>query len=303
MSNQKSTPKIVCFGEVLWDIFPEGKKLGGAPFNVACSLHQLGAEVFFISRIGNDELGNQIRKEVSEQGLPTSFVQQDENYPTGTVEVNLDQSGSATYHITENVAWDYIEVREDEITRVRHSDAFIFGSLIERAASAEALDTYLRSAHFIVFDVNLMPPYYTIDKLRKRMNAAHFIKFNEEELQEIASAMGSFSTELKDQIRSISERTHTQHICVTRGANGALFYTQGKWVDHTGYAVKVKDTVGAGDSFLATLLYGLLMGTDPKDALDRACAMGAIVAQSEGANPVISSAELITFMKTHIQLK
>jgi fructokinase len=131
------------------------------------------------------------------------------------------------------------------------------------------------------------------------MNAAHFIKFNEEELQEIASAMGSFSTELKDQIRYISERTHTQHICVTRGANGALFYTQGKWVDHTGYAVKVKDTVGAGDSFLATLLYGLLMGTDPKDALDRACAMGAIVAQSEGANPVISSAELITFMKIH----
>ncbi|MEK9740935.1 MAG: carbohydrate kinase [Flavobacteriaceae bacterium] len=302
MSNQKIAPKIVCFGEVLWDLFPEGKKLGGAPFNVACTLHQLGAEVILISRIGKDELGNQLLNEIEIRGITTTFVQYDKNYATGTVEVKLDQSGSASYHITKNVAWDFIEALEEEITQVIHSDAFIFGSLIERGVSVKALDCCLEKANFIVFDVNLRPPHYNIRQLRKRMNSAHFIKFNEEELQEIGNALGSFSNQMKDQIKFISEETQTQHVCVTRGANGALFYTQGRWIDHSGYSVNVKDTVGAGDSFLATLIYGFLSGIDPKEALDLACAMGALVAQSEGANPIISSTELSAFIKSHKNL-
>ncbi len=290
-------PKIVCFGEILWDLFPNGKKIGGAPLNVALSLHQLGAEVLFISRIGTDHLGEEILNEVKKYGLSELGLQRDQNFPTGTVSVNLNNAGVAHYSIEQNAAWDFIEPSSEIIQRSANANAFVFGSLIDRTNSEQALDVFLKTTPFAIFDVNLRPPYYSYEKLKKRMMQAHLIKFNEEELSEISYALGGQSDILQKQIEFIVKETNTDQICVTLGARGAIMFLKGNWFFNNGYAVKVKDTVGAGDAFLATLIYGLLTD-EPQISLDRACAMGALVASNEGANPLITEKDLLQFINS-----
>ena len=135
--------KICCFGEVLWDIFKEGKKLGGAPFNVASSLEGLGADIEFISRIGKDNLGEEILIEIKNHGISTDYIQIDPINPTGKVKVSLDSKGSAKYKIETDSAWDFIETNEQSLTLVRNSKAFVFGSLIARGNSYKALKDFL----------------------------------------------------------------------------------------------------------------------------------------------------------------
>lgn len=289
--------KITCFGEVLWDIFPSHKKIGGAPLNVALRLKAFDNNVFIISKVGADELGTSLLQFIEQQGVNTRNIQIDSELKTGEVKVVLDEKGSATYDIMFPRAWDTITITDSDKELVASSDAFIFGSLIGRdTTSKNTLASLLDLAAFKIFDVNLREPYYTKALLTELMYKADFIKFNDDELFQISSYLGSKYNSLEQNIVYISDYTNTKHICVTKGKHGAVLLYKGKLYYNSGYLVNVIDTVGAGDSFLATLINYLLKKEDPQKAIDIACAVGALVAQREGANPSITASELDSFM-------
>lgn len=294
---QNNILKIVCFGEVLWDVFSTHKKIGGAPLNVALRLQSFGNDVSIISAVGNDKEGEELLAYVKENGVATEFVMSYDNYKTGMVNVILDAKGSASYEIEYPGAWDKIQVTEAMKNLVKSSDAFIFGSLVARdETSKNSLLELLEVANYKIFDINLRPPHFNKDLLIELMKKADFIKFNDEELFIISAFLDSKYHSIEQNIRFIAEKTNTKHICVTKGNHGAVVLYEDKFYYNSGYQIKVKDTVGAGDSFLASLTNQLLHKIDPQSAIDFACAVGALVAGSEGANPKISLKEINKFM-------
>lgn len=286
--------KVVCFGEILWDVFPSHKVIGGAPLNVALRLASFGTETSIISRIGNDNNGKEIIEYLENTRLNTQYIQKDKIYPTGYVSVFLDNQGSATYDIFKPVAWDYISLENDNIKLISESDVFIFGSLSCRSeVSKNTLFGLIEKAKFLVFDVNLRKPYYTCELISELMQKVDFIKLNDEELDEITAESGFKSSEMKEQILFLSKTTNTKSICITRGSRGAILYLNGRFYENSGYRVKVEDTVGAGDSFLASLIFKLYIeNKKPDQALDFACRLGALVASKKGANAKIDSQEI-----------
>lgn len=290
--------KIICYGEVLWDIFPNGqRKIGGAPLNVALRLKSTGCDSKLITRIGDDVLGKKIMEYVAAQELPVDTFQMDQNYKTGEVVVNLDALRTASYTISKDVAWDHIELTEEDRNNISESDAFIFGTLAARSdLSRNTLVELLELANFKVLDVNLRPPHYTREILKLLLQKADFIKMNDEELQEVVDLLGFKSTDERSCIEYLAKNTDTKQICVTKGSKGSILYHQGDFYTHNGYKVDVVDTVGAGDTFLATLLTQILQDKNPEEALDYASALGAMVAGSSGANPSFSEKEIQVFM-------
>lgn len=291
------TKNIICFGEVLFDVFPTHKKIGGAPLNVALRLASLGINAQIISRVGNDEIGRELLAFIKKNGVDTDTIQIGENLSTGEVIVQLNEKGSASYTINYPVAWDKIIcIPEDEI-RVKKADALVFGSLVCRdGVSQNSLLEIINYTKYAVFDVNLRAPFYTKEILVNLMMQSDFIKFNDDELYEVSAFLNSPYHSLEQNILFIAEKTNTKHICVTKGSHGAVLYYNEKMYYNSGYKIDVIDTVGSGDSFLAGLLSKLLYDENPQEAIDFACALGAIVAKNEGANPTISSKEIDDFM-------
>ncbi|KAA5827778.1 carbohydrate kinase [Algibacter amylolyticus] len=292
--------KIVCFGEVLWDVFPTHKKIGGAPLNVASRLQSFNHDVTMVSAIGKGKSGAEIMQYLKGCGVNTSCVQVNPEYKTGKVKVMLNAQGSASYDIKYPRAWDKIRLTEVNKKAVKSSDAFVFGSLVARDDnSRDTLYALIELAKYKIFDLNLRPPYYTKDVLFHLMDKANFIKFNDDELYEVCEYMGSKYKSLEQNLMFISEKTNTKHICVTKGSHGAVLLYNGKLFYNSGFLIKVIDTVGAGDSFLGTLISQLLNNVNPQEAVDYACAVGALVAQSEGANPKLSSSEIDVFINPY----
>ena len=285
--------KAVCFGEVLWDIFPSDKKIGGAPLNVALRLQSLGINTDIISKVGKDINGAILVDYIQENRVSTGCIQKDNSLQTGKVTVLLDQDGSATYEIDHPVAWDKIELTNTLQDLVSNADVFVFGSLSCRdKVSRSTLYQLVKTSKFNVFDVNLRAPYYTNDILLHLMNVSDFIKFNDEEIIEISGFNNLKYSSLEEYIKAMSKFTKTNQICVTRGAEGAILYLNDTFYYNKGIKVNVVDTVGAGDSFLAALISKLLKKEDPQMALDFACAIGSIVAGKEGANAIINEEEI-----------
>ena len=289
--------KVICFGEVLFDIFPTHQKIGGAPLNVALRLSSLGLESHIISRIGNDERGRELLAFIENKGIDRSTIQLDHTLNTGEVIVKLNEQGSASYTINYPVAWDKIEFLPEDQNLVQNADALVFGSLACRdSASRQTLLQLIENSRFSVFDVNLRAPFYSKELLIHLMTLSDFIKFNDDELYEIARFMKSPYHSLEQNIIFIAEKTNTNHICVTKGRHGAVLFQNSTMFYNSGYNVDVIDTVGSGDSFLAGLLFMLLNKKHPQEAIDFSCALGALVAKNSGANPIISSAEINLFI-------
>jgi fructokinase len=289
---------ITCFGEVLLDVFPTHKKIGGAPLNVAVRLKSLDNNVYIITRIGTDGNGQKIKDFIKEHNVNKEALQVDKKLKTGKVKVALDNKGCASYDIMFPRAWDQIELTEKAKNIVKVSDAFVFGSLVARDdISRNTLYELLKISKYKIFDVNLRAPYYTIAGLNYLMKEASFIKFNDDEIFEISKELGLDSNSLEENIKFIAETTNTKSICVTKGGDGALLYYNDTFYYNTGYKIEVVDTVGAGDSFLASLINKLLKGIAPQEALNFACAVGALVAGSEGANPEIKEIDILSFIK------
>ena len=291
---------VISFGEVLFDVFGEEKKIGGAPLNLALRTASYGFPVSMISAVGNDEDGKVILEYTKENALEAGGIIVSPEHETGIVQVSLNERGSATYEIKFPSAWDFIVVDEEIMNTVKEADVFFYGSLACRNdVSQKTLFSILDSndTMFKVFDVNLRKPFYDIQLLEKLMNRADFIKFNDEEILEIAAGMGFESDDPESNIKFISEKTNTKAICVTLGKHGSILLWHNQLYRHEGYPVKVADTVGAGDSFLASLIAKLLSDKNPVDALNFASAVGALVASYSGANPKIENSEIEMFLK------
>lgn len=291
--------KIVCFGEMLWDMLPSGRQIGGAPLNVALHLRNLNVNPSIISRIGSDDLGDELLKIIENRGLDTNFVQVGKSHLTGIVKANTDKLEDVKYKIVYPVSWDYIELSENTTEEVKNADIFIFGSLAARnQKSKETLYSLLNFSKFNILDLNLREPYYTIELVEYLLTSANFLKVNEDELEILCNWFNIESKVKMVQAELIRAKYNLDFVCVTMGKNGALLNIEGEIVSVSGYPVKVVDTIGSGDSFLASLVYKLFIkGESPKNALDFACAYGAIVATKSGATPIISENEIFSFMQ------
>lgn len=288
---------VSCFGEVLWDCFDSGKRLGGAPLNMCVRINSLGIKADMLSAVGNDELGAELLSEITSKGVSCEYIAINSDKKTSTVEVTLDSGGSASYEIVADTAWDNIALTDELLSKVKSSDVFVFGSLIGRSeASLATLNQLVDVANFKVFDVNLRAPHYKLETLVDLMNKADFIKLNDEELYEIAKAMGCKFHSLEQNLAFIAQQTNTDYLCVTKGSHGALLTIKGENFYNSGYLISVIDTVGAGDSFLGSLIYQLCSNDDAQYAVDFACAVGAMVAESSGATPTLTHQQISEFM-------
>lgn len=289
--------KVTSFGEVLWDDFPDGKVLGGAPLNVLVRLQSLGADTAIISSRGDDADGEELVRRIRDKKVGADLVQVCPDQATSLVKVILDKSGSASYEIVYPCAWDRIREEEAAVARVASSDAFVFGTLAARdEVSRATLDKLLEQAAFKIFDVNLRKPHYDTVRLLSYMKQADMVKLNDDELYELAAEYGSPYHSIEQNIAYLAEKTGVKLMCVTLGSHGAILYKDGAWYRHCGFRVKVADTVGSGDSFLGGLIYKLLNNAEPQEALTFACALGALVASRHGATPDISLGEIESFM-------
>jgi fructokinase len=281
---------IVGVGEVLWDLLLTGPKLGGAPANFAYHAHALGAHVNVITRVGDDDYGREIVRRFQNMGLPDATVQIDETAPTGTAKVVLSGDGLAHFTIQENVAWDYIAANREALIAAGTADAICFGSLAQRCQTSRNSILQLVAAApakaLRVLDINLRQQFYTRAVIEKSLQLADVLKLNEEELP-ILAAMFGFSGPAKRQIDRLARTFDLHVIALTRGPDGSLLFQQkGKrWSDCRSHPVQVIDTVGAGDSFTAVLVLGLLQKMDLDEINEVANEVARYVCSQAGATP------------------
>jgi fructokinase len=281
--------KVVGLGEMLWDLLPSGKQLGGAPSNFAYISTLLGSEGIVASRIGNDALGSEAVQRLAALGVNTAFLQSDPVHVTGTVQVEVDHAGQPKFEIAQNVAWDFMEWTAEWQSLAEEADAICFGSLAQRSADSRAtIRQFLERADkkaVRVFDVNLRQTFFSKDVLVESMKLAEIVKVNHEELPRM---MELFGLEHRDEISSadaLMERHNLKLICVTRGCRGSLLISQSGLHEHPGYRIQVADAVGAGDAFTAGLVHEYMRGSSLPEIGETANRVGAWVASRVGAMP------------------
>lgn len=281
-------PKVVCVGEVLWDLLPSGPQLGGAPSNLACHVAGLGGEASLISRVGDDALGRQTLAQLAARGVNVRAVGVDATRPTGTVSVELSADGQPRFTIHEGVAWDGITADSNALAAVTRADAVCFGSLAQRTSSARAavasLLTATRPGCFVLFDVNLRPPFFDQATLETSLTVAHGLKLNDAELVTLARMFG-LSGSAEAVVEGLAARFELESVLLTLGANGSRLWSGGRWFEEPGRAVVVRDTVGAGDSFTAVFVLGRILGWDRQATLRAATEIAAYVCTQAGATP------------------
>ena len=280
--------RVLGIGEVLWDLLPTGRQLGGAPANFAGHARALGADARLISRVGRDPLGDEILQRLELSGLPTNTVAVDPIAPTGTVPVELSADGQPRFTITENVAWDRIEVSDSVFALAATADAICFGSLAQRAEPSRSGIRSIVAATppgaLRIFDINLRQHFYSPEVIESSLRLANVLKINEQELDVLADML-CLNHGREEQIGQLADRYELRAVALTRGDRGSLLYCGGQWSDQPGTPTVVKDTVGAGDAFAAAMTLGLLMDR-PLDEINRhANAVAAYVCSCEGATP------------------
>lgn len=284
--------KVVCFGEVLWDILPTGAVPGGAPMNVAYHLQKLNKNPALITRIGIDKRGQDLMNIFSSQQVCTDFFQVDDKHETGKVFAQPNEYNEVVYDIIKPVAWDYISWDDSFTELISNADFFVFGSLAARnKVSRDTLFQLLSIAKNKVLDINLRAPHYNRKIVEQLLQKADFVKMNLAEL-ELITGWFSNHTSIEDRMKSIREKFHISNMVVTMGGDGAMLFMEGNVVKHQGFKVDVVDTVGSGDAFLAGLLSQLLDNTGSDDALEFASGLGAFIATQRGACPEYNGAEI-----------
>ena len=281
---------IVGIGELLFDIFPDRKALGGAPTNFAFHCQQLGHEAISVSAIGHDALGEEIKAELQARQLPA--ILQETDYPTGTVQVTLSATGSPTYEISEDVAWDHIAFTDELRTLAQRTDAVCFGSLAQRhEASRTAILSFLKAmpeGSLRIFDINLRLQYYTRETIHTSLEHADILKLNDEEVPIVARLLG-----LEGDMEAVCRQVLTDYglraVILTRGADGCSICHEKGSVFHPSACIKVADTVGAGDSFTAGFVSALLAGRSHLEAVALATRVAAFVCSHHGAMPTLPS--------------
>lgn len=282
---------IVGIGEVLWDMLPEGKKLGGAPANFAYHVSQFGLRSCVVSAVGNDSLGNEIIESLNSKGM--NYLIPDVPYPTGTVEIEVDDAGIPQYDIKENVAWDNIPYNDQLESVAAKTKAICFGSLAQRnAVSRNTIHKFINampkeSNTLVVCDINLRQQFYDTDTLCNSLSLCNILKINDEELEIISKLFKLPENDINGQCRSIMERYNLKMIILTCGINGSYLFTPDSVSFQPTPKVDVADTVGAGDSFTAAFIASILKGKSVQEAHSLAVHTSAYVCTQKGAMPLL----------------
>ena len=283
-------PIIVGIGELLWDILPSGRHVGGAPANVAYYANCLGAKGIIVSAVGADALGSKLLSHLAAISLLPKYVTVDEKHPTGTSSVFLNGQGKARYKIHPDAAWDFISPSADLQALSLKSHAVCFGTLAQRGrVSRETIrwfidqtpDTALK-----VLDINLRSPYYSSEDLKRSLQMANVVKLNEEELTIVAQVLhlsGKEATLLK--VLSAGYNLHL--VALTKGEHGSILYSQGKVSQHEGIRTNIVDTVGAGDAFVAAMIMGMLNGLNLDAINEYGNRVAGYVCSQAGATPTL----------------
>ena len=292
---------IICFGEVLWDMLPSGKVAGGAPMNVAYHAKQFGMVAQMISAVGNDDLGKELVVFLEQKGIPTDFIHTNYTFDTSTVQVTLNERGSASYEIVEPVAWDFLFSDGSRNEAVSQADFLLFGSLVCRnEANLTTLLALIDKAQKVVFDVNLRPPFYSQSLIETLLQKVDIVKMNDEELEIIINWYG-IKGDLSDQLAFVLEKFTIETVIMTQGKHGAVCMHEDKLYSQKSFPVTVKDTVGSGDAFLAAFLYKMSTKASWQSCLEFACATGAFVATQSGGTPAISESIVLDFKSKNEQ--
>jgi fructokinase len=287
---------IVGLGELLWDIFPTSRQLGGAAANFAYMASLLGDDGMVASRIGADHLGEEALRRLESLGVNTSFIQRDATYHTGVANVSVDANGQPSFLIAQPVAWDYFEWTPAWQSLAQKADAVCFGSLGQRSRqSRETTRSFLRAMRpntTRVFDVNLRQSFYSREILADSAKGANIIKLNHEELPAVARLLGFPYQEETSAAQWLLNTFRLQLVCVTRGAAGSLLLSEDAVHEHPGLPVQVADTVGAGDAFTAAVVHHFLRGHSLASMNEAANRMGSWVASQTGAAPAPDASRL-----------
>ncbi len=283
-----AAPKIAGIGEILWDIFPDGGRLGGAPTNFACHCQQLGGDAYPVSCVGDDELGQQTLVELGQLGVSGDLVQQSATHPTGRVLVSLDGAGKPSYDILDNMAWDHLAFTPECQALAESLDAACFGVLAQRAAdSRDTIRTFLRhmpEPALKIFDVNLREQFFSKQRIEASLQLATILKLSDEELPILAGYF-ELDGEVTDQLVALRERFGLNLVAYTRGRDGSLLVGAEEVNETDGFEVTAIDSVGAGDSFTAALCMGLLNGLSLAEVNSFANKVAAFVCSQKGACP------------------
>src|SRR5579871_6031289 len=284
---------IVGIGELLWDFLPAGKEIGGAPGNFAYVAGQLGDRGVVASRIGEDALGTEIRARLDTLGVDTSVLQVDREHATGAVSVQVDPAGQPQFDIAGPVAWDFFELSPAWESMARIADAIYIGTLGQRhpksKATTQAFVGAARPDALKIFDANLRQNFFSADAIRESLQIVNAMKLNHDELPRVMQMLGLSAPDEVSSAQKLLREFDLRIVCVTRGERGSLLVTRDGVDEHPGFRIEVKDTVGAGDAFTATLVHHLLRGSSLSRINEAANRIGAWVASHSGATPPFSA--------------
>jgi fructokinase len=280
--------RVLAIGEILWDLLPGGRQLGGAPANFAYHAHALGADARLVTRVGDDPLGHEILERLGALGVSTDLVAVDPAAPTGTVSVELLEGGQPRFTIHDDVAWDELSVTPAALDAAVHAEAVCFGTLGQRCQTSRRAIRALVAASpptgLRVFDVNLRQAFYSREVIEASLELASVLKVNDDELPVVAQVLGLPGSP-DEQVVDLAGRFDLRLVALTRGARGSRLYSRGRWADHPGLRIEVADTVGAGDAFTAALALGCLAGWDLDAINEAANELAAFVCSQPGATP------------------
>ena len=287
---------MIGLGEVLWDILPTGRVLGGAPANFAYMTNVLGDQGIVASRAGNDEFGREACQLLQKLGLNTSYLQRDDLHETGTATVTIDGTGQPNFTIKEPVAWDFLEWTADWEQLAARADVICFGTLAQRSlTSADTIDRFLRNTSakaLRICDVNLRQSFYNKDVLSKSFQYADIVKLNEHELMQISTLFHLGSGAAEAIARRLLQDCDLKLVCITRADRGSLLVSREQTVAHEGFQVTVADAVGAGDAFTACLAHHYVRGNPLQQISEAANRFASWVATQRGATPAITPGQL-----------
>jgi len=284
--------KVAGIGEILWDIFPDGRKLGGAPANFSYVAHALGSEAYPVSAVGIDEDGYEIRKVLKNLKLSDNYILEDQRHETGQVEVILSQEGVPGYVIKENVAWDYLELTDALLKLAESLNAVCFGTLAQRNhISRNTIRNFIGKVpgdHIRLLDINLRLEYYDTEIIEQSLELCNWLKLNDQELKTVSDLFG-FTGSMDQCLQKLLDRFNLKLIALTLGAKGSRLITG--QIDHGlgTESIAVKDTVGAGDAFSATLVTAALAGHPHTICHVKSAEMASFLCQNFGATPPIPS--------------
>jgi len=287
---------MIGLGEVLWDLLPSGKVLGGAPANFAYMTNLLGDQGVVASRVGDDDLGREACRVMQELGLSTAYVQRDPQHPTGMAGVFIDSAGQPTFTIKESVSWDFLECTESWEQLSARADVVCFGSLAQRSPTSSAtIERFLQNTPkkaLHIFDVNLRQSFYSTELLRRSLQYTDIVKLNDQELLRVTSLLGFDTGDEETLARRLLSKFNLRLVCVTRGARGSLLVSEDRTAEHKGLSVEVADAVGAGDAFAACLAHHYVRGKSLEEISESANRFASWVATQVGATPTIHRSRL-----------